>query len=52
VGDDGDWRKGLDQWFKITCYLGFVWVFIDVLPHLPVHIVERIIDGLLSKVGL
>ena len=49
------WRefiKGLEQWLKLTCYLGFVWVFLDILPYLPVHIVDRIIDGLLKKVGL
>lgn len=49
------WRvflEAFDKWLKIVCYLGLAWVFIDILPYLPVHIVERIIDGLLSKVGL
>lgn len=44
--------ENLDKWLKISCYLAFAWVFIDILPYLPVHIVDRIIDGLLSKVGL
>ena len=47
-----EFAQNLDKWLKLCCYLGFAWVFIDILPHLPVHIVERIIDGLLKKVGL
>lgn len=43
---------GFEQWLKISCYLGFVWVFVDLLPYLPPHLVDRIINGLLSKVGL
>jgi len=45
-------REGFDKWLKLTCYIGFVWVFIDILPHLPPHLVDRIIDGLLKKLGL
>lgn len=45
-------REGFDKWLKLCCYLGFVWVFIDILPHLPQHLVDRIVDGLLAKVGL
>ena len=44
--------QNLERWFQISCYLAFAWVFIDILPYLPVYIVDRIIDGLLSKVGL
>ena len=47
-----EFLDNLDKWLKITCYLGFAWVFVDLLPYLPVYIVDRIIDGLLSKVGL
>jgi hypothetical protein len=46
-----EFKKGFDQWLKISCYLGFAWIFIDILPLLPVQIAERIIDSLLSKVG-
>lgn len=45
-------KEGFDKWLKLTCYLGFVWVFIDVLPYLPAHIVDRIVDGVLKKLGL
>ena len=44
--------ENFDKWLKITCYLGFAWVFVDLLPYLPVFIVDRIVDALLSKVGL
>jgi len=47
-----DWRKGLDQWLKVSCYLGFVWVFVDLLPYLPPYLVDRVLDGLLKKLGL
>ena len=47
-----EFLENFDKWLKITCYLGFAWVFVDLLPYLPVYIVDRIIDGLLSKVGL
>ena len=49
------WRQfteNLSRWLKITCYLGFVWVFIDILPLLPVHIADRLIEGLLRKLGV
>ena len=46
-----EFKDNLDKWMKISCYLAFVWVFIDILPLLPVHIAERLIEGLLSKVG-
>lgn len=45
-------KEGFDKWLKISCYLGFAWIFVDILPHLPVQIVDRIINGLLNKVGL
>ena len=54
-GDVDAWKEFLenfDKWLKYTCYLAFAWVFLDILPYLPVYIVDRIIDGLLSKVGL
>lgn len=45
-------KDGFDKWLKITCYLGFVWVFVDVLPYLPPYLVDRIIEGVLRKLGL
>lgn len=45
-------KDGFDKWLKLCCYLGFVWIFIDLLPHLPPHLVDRIVNGLLSKIGL
>jgi hypothetical protein len=47
-----DWKKGLDEWFKITCYLALVWVFIDMLKYLPVHIVDRIFEAVMRKLGI
>ncbi len=47
-----EFRDGFDKWLKYTCYLAFIWVFLDVLQYLPVHIADRIIDALLSKLGV
>lgn len=49
------WREfldGFDRWLKYTCYLGFVWVFIDILPYLPAEIADRLIEAALSKIGV
>ena len=49
------WREFLanfEKWLKYSCYLGFVWVALDVLPLLPVHIADRIIEGVLRKLGI
>lgn len=43
---------GLDKWFKLNCYLAGVWVLLDVLPYIPPKIVDRIVEGLLAKVGI
>jgi hypothetical protein len=45
-------KDGFDKWLKITCYLGFVWVALDILPYLPAHIVDRVIEGVLRKLGI
>ena len=47
-----DWKDGFDEWLKISCYLAFLWVFIDILPFLPTHIADRIIEAVLSKLGI
>lgn len=47
-----DWREGLDKWLKITCYLAFVWVFVDLLPYLPPHVVDRIFEAVMRKLGI
>ena len=47
-----EFAANLDKWFKYTCYLAFVWVFIDILPYLPREIADRIIEGILQKLGL
>lgn len=49
------WREfitNLEKWLKYTCYLGFVWVFLDILPLLPVHIADRLIEAALKKLGI
>lgn len=47
-----EFKEGFDKWLKISCYLGFAWVFIDILPLLPVHIADRLIEALLGKLGI
>jgi hypothetical protein len=45
-------REGVDQWIKITCYLMFAYVAVDMMQYLPIYIVDRIIEAVLKKVGL
>lgn len=55
MDDEDRWkevRKGFDTWLKYSCYLGFVWIFLDILPYLPVHIVDRIIEAALVRLGI
>ena len=47
-----EFRDGFDKWLKISCYLAFAWIFIDILPYLPQHIADRIIEAILGKLGL
>lgn len=44
--------EGLDQWLKISCYLGFVWVGFYSLRFLPVEIADRIIEAFLEYLGI
>ena len=49
------WREfvaNFEKWLKYTCYLAFVWVFLDILPLLPVHLADRIIEAVLRKIGI
>jgi heme/copper-type cytochrome/quinol oxidase subunit 3 len=45
-------REGFDQWLKITCYLGFVWVGFKVLQFLPADIANRVIEAFLEYIGI
>lgn len=45
-------KKGLDKWFKLVFYVGCIWILLDILPHLPDELAIRIIDKLLSTIGL
>ena len=49
---DKEVQDGLDKWLKITCYLAFVWVFVDLLPYLPTYLVDRLIEAVLRKLGI
>lgn len=55
-GVGGDvWKEfvaNFEKWLTYTCYLMLGWVFIDILPLLPVHIAERLIDFVLDKLGI
>ena len=44
--------EGFDEWLKINCYLGFVWVGFQVLQFLPLDIAERVIEAFLEKLGI
>ena len=45
-------KEGFDQWLKITCYLGFVWVGFKVLVFLPPDIANRVIEAFLEYIGI
>lgn len=49
------WKEfitNFEKWLKYTCYLMFVWVFLDILPFLPVHIADRIVEAILRRLGI
>ena len=49
------WKEfiaNLEKWLTYTCYLMLAWVFIDLLPYLPVFIVDRVIEAVLRKLGI
>ena len=49
------WKEfiaNFEKWLTYTCYLMLGWVFIDILPLLPVYIAERLIDFVLDKLGI
>jgi hypothetical protein len=54
--DDNDpWkeaRDGFDKWLRLCCYLGGVWVFLDILKVLPQEIGDKIVAAILNKLGL
>lgn len=55
MAKDDRWREvreGFDKWLKITCYLGCVWVFLDIIKYLPPEIVNRIIEAALRRLGI
>ena len=45
-------RDGFDKWLKLCCYLGGVWILLDLLRVLPPHIADRIIEAILGKLGI
>ena len=49
------WREfiaNFERWLKYTCYLALIGVGFDFLQYLPPHIADRLIEGLLSKLGV
>ena len=49
------WREfiaNLEKWLKYSCYLAFIGVAFDFLQYLPMHIADRIIEGVLRKLGV
>ena len=49
------WKEfiaNFEKWLTYTCYLMFAWVFVDLLPYLPVFIVDRVIEAVLRKLGI
>ena len=45
-------REGFEKWIRLCAYAGVVWIFLDILPHLPAEIGGRIVNGLLKKLGI
>lgn len=45
-------REGFDKWLRLCCKVAVVWWILDVLPHLPDEIAQRVIKKLFSMIGL
>ena len=45
-------RDGFDKWVRITCILLVFRIFLDILPHLPTELGNRIVNALLRKLGI
>jgi len=45
-------REGLDKWFRLACKIAVLWWILDLLPHLPDAIANRVIDKLFGMIGL
>lgn len=47
-----DFWKNVVTWMTISCKLWVAWWVFSLLPYLPVHIADRIVDFVLGKLGL
>lgn len=47
-----DFWKNLAKWMTYACYAWIAWFVFSILPYLPVHIADRIIEAFLGKLGI
>lgn len=45
-------REGFDKWVRLCCAIGVMWIFFNILPHLPTEIGNRIVEAILRKLGV
>jgi uncharacterized membrane protein (GlpM family) len=43
---------GIDAFIKYCCYLGLVWIFLDLLKVLPIALADKLVAMILGKFGL
>jgi hypothetical protein len=44
--------EGFEKWLKLCACAWVLWIILDILPHLPESIGERVANKLLGLVGL
>lgn len=45
-------REGFEKWIRLVCYMGVLYIILDILPHLPDELAKRVADKLLGALGL
>lgn len=45
-------RDGFEKWIRFCAYVWVIWIFLDVLPHLPTEVGKRIVDAIFKKLGI
>ena len=43
---------GIDTYIKVNCYLGMIWVFLDLLKILPISLADKLVAMVLGRLGL
>jgi hypothetical protein len=45
-------REGFDKWLKLCCYVAGAWFLLDIIKYLPKEVSDRIVEALLTRLGI